>query len=101
MVAHSIPVTGTIAKNWTVRPWMATRLIPADDRKKQRKRQDRLAPPASIYPFRVQPQPVTVSSSRRLTRSRSSLPGLKCGTCLPGKATESPVLGLRPMRGGR
>ena len=29
-----------------------------------------------------------------LTRSRSSLPGLKCGTCLPGRATESPVFGI-------
>ncbi len=36
-----------------------------------------------------------------LTRSRNSLPGLKCGTCFPGKATASPVLGLRPVRGGR
>src|SRR5690606_41618296 len=36
-----------------------------------------------------------------LTFSRSSLPALKCGTCLPGRATDSPVFGLRPMRGGR
>ena len=36
-----------------------------------------------------------------LTRSRNSLPGLKCGTCLPGNATEPPVFGLRPARGGR
>ena len=36
-----------------------------------------------------------------LTRSRNSLPGLKCGTYLPGKATEPPVFGLRPERGGR
>src|SRR5690606_30378221 len=35
-----------------------------------------------------------------LTFSRSSLPALKCGTCLPGRATDSPVFGLRPMRGG-
>jgi len=35
------------------------------------------------------------------TRSRNSLPGLKCGTYLPGSATDSPVFGLRPMRGGR
>ena len=37
----------------------------------------------------------------RLTRSRSSLPGLKCGTYLPLSSTESPVFGLRPTRGGR
>src|SRR5260221_4100744 len=37
----------------------------------------------------------------RFTRSRNSLPGLKCGTCLPSSATESPVLGLRPIRAGR
>ena len=30
------------------------------------------------------------------TRSRKSLPGLKCGTYLPASATVSPVLGLRP-----
>jgi hypothetical protein len=29
------------------------------------------------------------------------LPGLKWGTCLPGRATDAPVFGLRPMRGGR
>src|SRR5581483_1775950 len=36
-----------------------------------------------------------------LTRSRISLPGLKCGTCLAGMRTASPVLGLRPTRAGR
>src|SRR5687768_1743038 len=36
-----------------------------------------------------------------LTRSRRSLPGLKCGTYLPDSATVSPVFGLRPWRGGR
>ncbi|KAG0942963.1 hypothetical protein G6F31_014790 [Rhizopus arrhizus] len=41
------------------------------------------------------------SGSTLLTRSRSSLPGLKWGTCLPGRATDSPVFGLRPRRGGR
>lgn len=35
------------------------------------------------------------------TRSRNSFPGLKCGTYLPESATDSPVFGLRPMRGGR
>src|SRR5215468_6402642 len=35
-----------------------------------------------------------------MTRSRRSLPGLKCGTCLPESATASPVFGLRPWRGG-
>ena len=40
-------------------------------------------------------------SSSSLTRSRRSLPGLKCGTYLPASATVSPVLGLRPWRGGR
>ena len=36
-----------------------------------------------------------------LTRSLSSLPGLKCGTYLEPTFTLSPVLGLRPTRGGR
>src|SRR4051812_20124632 len=40
-------------------------------------------------------------SAPSLTRSRRSLPGLKCGTYLPESATASPVLGLRPCRGGR
>src|SRR6185312_9797526 len=40
-------------------------------------------------------------SAPSLTRSRRSLPGLKCGTYLPERATASPVLGLRPCRGGR
>ena len=35
------------------------------------------------------------------TRSRSSLPALKCGTCFSGTCTLSPDLGLRPVRGGR
>jgi len=35
------------------------------------------------------------------TRSRISLPGLKCGTYFAPRATESPVFGLRPVRGGR
>src|SRR5690606_19742893 len=34
------------------------------------------------------------------TRSRSSLPALKCGTCLAGTLTFSPDFGLRPTRGG-
>ena len=37
----------------------------------------------------------------RFTRSRRSLPGLKCGTYLPAKPTDSPVFGLRPIRGAR
>src|SRR3984957_11885989 len=40
-------------------------------------------------------------SAPLLTRSRRSLPGLKCGTYLPASATASPVFGLRPWRGGR
>src|SRR5262249_54487713 len=40
-------------------------------------------------------------SAPSLTRSRRSLPGLKCGTYLPDNATASPVFGLRPWRGGR
>src|SRR6186713_1115949 len=40
-------------------------------------------------------------SAPSFTRSRRSLPGLKCGTYLPDSATASPVLGLRPCRGGR
>ncbi len=39
--------------------------------------------------------------SGSLTRSRNSLPGLKCGTNLPSSRTDSPVLGLRPTRGAR
>jgi hypothetical protein len=35
------------------------------------------------------------------TRSRSSLPGLKCGTALAGTRTIAPVLGFRPHLGGR
>src|SRR5690606_35306362 len=35
------------------------------------------------------------------TRSRSCLPGLKCGTYFAGRDTGSPDLGLRPTRGGR
>lgn len=41
------------------------------------------------------------SSSSSLTRSRNSLPGLKCGTNLPSRLTDCPVLGLRPTRGAR
>ncbi|CFW34381.1 Uncharacterised protein [Bordetella pertussis] len=37
----------------------------------------------------------------RSTHSRSSLPALKCGTCLPGTSTCSPDFGLRPIRGER
>src|ERR1700742_3623982 len=40
-------------------------------------------------------------SAPSLTRSRRYLPGLKCGTDLPDRATASPVFGLRPWRGGR
>ena len=40
-------------------------------------------------------------SKASLTRSRSSFPGLKWGTCFPDKPTDSPVLGLRPIRGAR
>ena len=35
------------------------------------------------------------------TRSRNSLPDLKCGTYFPGTCTDSPDFGLRPKRGGR
>ena len=34
-----------------------------------------------------------------LTRSRSSLPGLKCGTYLPGRLISSPDFGFLPTRG--
>ena len=40
-------------------------------------------------------------SSRKSTRSRNSLPALKCGTNFCGTCTFSPDLGLRPVRGGR
>lgn len=39
--------------------------------------------------------------SSSLTRSRNSLPGLKCGTYLPSRLTDWPVFGLRPTRGER
>ena len=35
------------------------------------------------------------------TRSRSSLPALKCGTHFSGTLTRSPDFGFRPVRGGR
>ncbi len=35
------------------------------------------------------------------TRSRSSLPRMKCGTHFSGTGTFSPVFGLRPVRAGR
>ena len=35
------------------------------------------------------------------TRSRNSLPALKCGTYFSGTCTFSPDFGLRPVRGGR
>ena len=35
------------------------------------------------------------------SRSRNALPGLKCGAHFPVTATDSPVLGLRPVRGAR
>ena len=44
---------------------------------------------------------VWLCSKASLTRSRSSFPGLKWGTCFPDKPTDSPVLGLRPIRGAR
>ncbi len=34
------------------------------------------------------------------TRSRNSLPALKCGTYLAGIMTIAPDFGLRPLRGG-
>src|SRR5690606_30417233 len=62
---------------------------------------------AKLIPAGAQAQPSAGAASARpgllpaLTRSRSSFPGLIWGTYLPGRATDSPVLGLRPMRGGR
>ena len=44
---------------------------------------------------------VAASSAVALTRSRISLPGLKCGTRFGGICTGSPVFGLRPTRAGR
>ena len=41
------------------------------------------------------------SPARRSTRSRNSLPGLKCGTNFSGTSTFSPDFGLRPTRDGR
>ena len=50
----------------------------------------------------IGPDQFLIGKSRlALTRSRRSLPGLKCGTCFPGSATDSPVFGFRPMRGAR
>ena len=41
------------------------------------------------------------SPARPSTRSRNSLPGLKCGTNFSGTSTFSPDFGLRPTRDGR
>jgi len=41
------------------------------------------------------------SGSSASTRSRNSLPALKCGTYFSGTCTFSPDFGLRPTRGGR
>src|SRR3546814_855502 len=57
------------------------------------------APGTPALPANRQSLPTTADAL--FTRSRNSLPGLKCGTCLPGSATDSPVLGLRPIRAGR
>src|SRR4029078_9364325 len=57
--------------------------------------------PASTLATKGQACAVARLSTIAFTRSRNSLPGLKCGTCLPGSATAEPVFGLRPMRGGR
>lgn len=45
--------------------------------------------------------PLTAVPAAAFTRSRISLPGLKCGRYFPARATGSPVFGLRPIRGGR
>ena len=44
---------------------------------------------------------VSAAYSASSTRSRNSLPALKCGTYFFGTKTFSPVLGFRPVRGGR
>jgi hypothetical protein len=61
------------------------------------------SPPArkQYSPHNGQGMQMPYSSSSSFTRSRSSLPGLKCGTNLPSKRTDWPVLGLRPTRGAR
>ena len=41
------------------------------------------------------------ASALKSTRSRNSLPALKCGTNFCGTCTFSPDFGLRPVRGGR
>src|SRR5688572_16742448 len=73
-----------------------------------------MAPPRNRTPSRIQidsgfmpwggcpaPQSRIGCDCPALTRSRRSLPGLKCGTYLPASATASPVFGFRPCRGGR
>jgi hypothetical protein len=42
-----------------------------------------------------------IYATERLTLSRSSLPGLKCGTYLPVSSTDSPVFGFLPTLGAR
>jgi len=42
-----------------------------------------------------------IYAAERLTLSRNSLPGLKCGTYFPLNSTDSPVLGFLPTRGAR
>jgi hypothetical protein len=53
-------------------------------------------PPAIRHALTTQ-----IDSSEPSTRSRSSLPALKCGTHFSGTSTLSPDFGLRPTRGGR
>ena len=53
--------------------------------------------------FRCRPEPTTAKRQARplSTRSRSSLPALKCGTYFSGTLTLSPDFGFLPVRGGR
>src|SRR5687768_5494741 len=51
--------------------------------------------------FQANPVSTGSLSDPPLTRCLNSLPGLKCGTYLPGRYTDSPDLGFLPVRGGR
>ena len=63
-----------------------------------------MPPQSESSPWSVANPQVAVVGTEAQTmsaRSRSSLPGLKCGTYLAGTKTTVPVFGLRPLRAGR
>ena len=73
-------------------------------RRRTRNRADQLpatANGAAATRFAATALPSSSSFNRASTRSRNSLPALKCGTYFSGTCTFSPDFGLRPTRGGR